>query len=88
MITDFSFSTDETEFIHPDKATDDVDSIAPFFNDLRDNPTTLSEVRETVGEVAEVIKADAQNRIKHQAVLDEIKLAFIKLNKRLDQAGI
>lgn len=88
LITDLSFSTDELEFIHPAKATDDVDAIAPFLNDLRKNPTTLTEVREHVKELQAVINSDLQNRVKHQAVLDEILLAFNKINARLDKAGI
>jgi predicted transcriptional regulator len=88
MITDFSFSTDETEFIHPNKATDDVDAIAPFLNDLRRNPTTLSDVRTHIGEIQSVLNSDMQNRVKHQKVLDEILLTFRKINKRLDKAGL
>lgn len=76
MITDFSFSTDELEFIHTTKATDDIDAIAPFFNDLRENPTTLSNIREETNKVLEVAKAHAINLIKHQKVLDEIIREF------------
>ena len=88
LITDFSFSTDETEFIHTTKATDDVDAIAPFLNDLRRNPTTLTDVREHVGELQGVVTGWAQNQVKHQGVLDEILLTFRKINKRLDKAGL
>jgi DNA-binding PadR family transcriptional regulator len=88
LITDLSFSTDELEFIHPEKATDDVDSIAPFLNDLRKNPTTLSNIREETMEVLEVAKAHAININKHEKVLDEILISFKKLNERLDKAGL
>lgn len=88
LITDFSFSTDETEFIHPEKATDDVDAIAPFLNDLRKNPTTLTDIRGHVGELQGVVNSFARNQVKHQAVLDEINLTFRKLNERLDKAGL
>lgn len=100
MITDFSFSNDETEFIHTEKATDDVDAIAPFLNDLRKNPTTMSEIKGVIGEIAAVQKSEANNIIKHQKVLDSILLksknidlipklfeGIHKLNKRLDEAG-
>lgn len=76
MITDFSFSTDETEFIHPEKATDDVDAIAPMLNDLRKNPTTFSEVRNHVKELQGVLQGVLQNEVKHQKVLDEILTEF------------
>jgi len=88
LITDLSFSTDETEFIHPNNATDDLDAIAPFMNDLRKNPTTLSNIREETMQVLEVAKASMQNEIKHQKVLDEILIAFKKINERLDKAGL
>lgn len=88
LITDFSFSVDELEVIHPERATDDIDAIAPFMNDLRDNPTTLTEVREEAREVLHVAKAHSQNVVKHQRVLDEILIAFNKINTRLDKAGL
>ena len=88
LITDFSFSNDETEFIHPDKATDDVDAIAPFLNDLRRNPTTLTDARQHVGELQGVVNSWAVNQVKHQKVLDEILITFKKLNDRLDKAGL
>ncbi len=88
LITDFSFSTDETEFIHPNRATDDVDAIAPFLNDLRKNPTTLTDIRTHVGELQGVVHSFARNEVKHQKVLDEILLTFRKVNDRLDKAGL
>jgi len=88
LITDFSFSEDELEVIHPDRAADDLDAIAPFMNDLRKNPTTLSNMREETREVLEVAKAHAVNINKHQKVLDQILDAFTKLNNRLDKAGL
>lgn len=88
LITDFSFSTDELEVIHPDRATDDLDAIAPFMNDLRKNPTTLSNIREDVKVAQDVVVGHSQNIVKHQKVLDKILLTFDKLNKRLDEAGL
>lgn len=88
MITDFSFSNDETEFIHTEKATDDVDAIAPFLNDLRKNPTTLTDVREHIGEIQGALNSWAVNEVKHQKVLDEILTTFHKINERLDKAGL
>ncbi len=88
LISDFSFSEDELELIHPNRATDDLDAIAPFMNDLRANPTTLSNIRQETKEVLQVAKASMQNEVKHQKVLDEILLAFKKINKRLDLAGL
>jgi len=88
LITDLSFSTDELEVIHPNRATADLDAIAPFLNDLRKNPTTLSNVREEAKEVLLVAKASMQNVVKHQAVLDEILISFRKLNERLNKAGL
>lgn len=101
LITDFSFSEDETELIHPDKAADDLDAIAPFMNDLRKNPTTLSEMRQDNKNVREIVAGHAQNIIKHQRVLDnilsrsknidmipDVLIVLNKLNSRLDKAGL
>lgn len=88
MITDFSFSVDETEFIHPEKATDDLDAVAPFFNDLRKNPSTLSEIRQDFNQAVSIVQGHSHNIVKHQKVMDEILLAFRKINDRLDKAGL
>jgi len=88
LITDLSFSTDELEYIHPNNATDDNDAIAPMLNDLRKNPTTFTEVRQEMQQAQNLILGHAQNINKHEKVLDEILLAFRKLNDRLDKAGL
>lgn len=85
LITDFSFSADELEYIHPNKATDDIDAIAPMLNDLRRNPTTFSEIREVVKELASVQVANAQNITKHQKVLDEMLITLKKIQESLDK---
>lgn len=83
MITDFSFSVDETEFIHSDNATDDIDAIAPMLNDLRKNPTTFSEVREVIKGLVDVQVQNAQNINKHQKVMDEMLLTLKLIQKGL-----
>jgi len=85
LITDFSFSTDETEFIHPDKATDDVEAIAPMLNDLRKNPTTFSEIRETIKDMVGVQVLNAQNINKHQRVLDEMLITLKAIQESLSK---
>ncbi len=88
LITDFSFSTDELEFIHPEKATDDVDSIAPALNFLRRNPNALPDMVESIKGMISVQNMEASNILKHQSVLDEILITFRKINERLDKAGL
>jgi DNA-binding Lrp family transcriptional regulator len=88
LITDFSFATNETEFIHTDRATDDVDAIAPFLNDLRANPITFSEVTNHLAETQGIVNSWARNQVKHQGVLDDILIAFRKINERLDKAEV
>lgn len=101
LITDFSFSVDELEVIHPEKATDDLDAIAPMLNDLRKHPTTFSEVREDMKAAQDVVIGHAQNINKHQKTLDKLMRrtdnldmipnllsAMNKLNTRFDRAGI
>lgn len=87
LITDFSFSTDETEFIHPEKATDDLDAIAPMLNDLRKNPTTFTNVREEIGKVQDVLTGVIHNEVKHQKVLDDILIEFRNFKKWRQENG-
>lgn len=81
LITDLSFSTDELEFIHTEKATDDIDAIAPMLNDLRKNPTTFTEVKTEMGEMKDVLQGIIHNEVKHQKVLDDIRSELKELRK-------
>lgn len=65
MITDFSFSNDETEFIDSNKAIDDTDAVLPMLNDLRKNPTTFSEVRENLNIISNQILQVTNNQLVH-----------------------
>ena len=85
LITDLSFSVDEIELIHPNKATSDVDAIAPFLNDLRENPTTISKVRDEMKEAQEIVIGHSKNINKHQMVLDKIYEQMLRLEKRLNE---
>jgi len=85
LITDLSFSVDELELIHPNKATSDVDAIAPFLNDLRENPTTISKVRDEMKEAQEIVIGHSKNINKHQMVLDKIYEQMLRLEKRLNE---
>jgi DNA-binding PadR family transcriptional regulator len=88
MITDFSFSNDETEFIHPNKATDDLDAISPMLNDLRKNPTTFSEVRESISGLLLIQQSNSNNIIKHQKVLDEMLITLKKIQESLERKDL
>lgn len=88
LITDLSFSTDELEYIHPNRATDDNDAIAPFLNDLRAHPTTMSDMKEHVGKLEGVITGYAQNIVKHQKVLDETLLTLSELKEEVKKLKI
>jgi hypothetical protein len=83
MVTDFSFSNDETEFISPERSIDDTDAIVPMLNDLRKNPTTFSEVRGVVNGILEIQKYQASNIVKHQKVLDEMLITLKKIQEKL-----
>jgi len=85
MITDFSFSNDETEFISSQKAIDDTSAIVPMLNDLRKNPTTFSEVREAITGIVKIQQLDALNILKHQKVLDEMLITMKKIQESLDK---
>lgn len=87
LIADYSLSTDELETIHPTKSDDDMDIVHPFFNDLRENPTTFSEVKDVVTQILQVQVNDRQtmehlsmNLETHFEVLHGIKNAILELN--------
>jgi len=88
LITDLSFSTDELEYIHPNNATDDNDAIAPFLNDLRANPITMSDMKEQVKDLQGIIVSYAQNEVKHQSVLDKIMKNQELLSKTVKELRI
>jgi DNA-binding PadR family transcriptional regulator len=83
MITDFSFSNNETEFIDSNKSIDDTDAVIPMLNDLRNNPTTFSEVRESIKGLLKIQEYQAVNIIKHQKVLDEMLKTLKLIQERL-----
>ena len=76
LITDFSFSVDELEFIHPEKATDDLDAIAPALNFLRKNPNALPDFENSIKGIIGVQNMNASNIVKHQRVMDDILTEF------------
>lgn len=90
MITDFSFSNDETEFIDSTKAIDDTDAVMPMLNDLRKNPTTFSEVREALNYQNNIMNGIQQNQLifdknmkSHLEVLDKIGNAITNLKEEI-----
>jgi len=52
LICDFSFKTEELETIYNKTSKEDMDSVKGFLNDLRNNPTTFSQVLDLVNQVA------------------------------------
>jgi len=71
LIADYSFSTEETETIHPIKSPEDMDTVHKFMNDLRKNPTTFSEVLDSTTELNQVSR---NNTIQIKAILDNQKM--------------
>lgn len=85
LIADYSFNNDELETISPTSADEDMNSVRPFLNDLRKNPTTFSEVREVVNGMLQTQQMNADNIIKHQKVLDEMLKTLKKIQKSLER---
>lgn len=50
--TDNSFNLNELETVHPNLAKEDMEKIKPFFDDLRANPMTLSDLTKATKELA------------------------------------
>jgi len=53
LLIDNSFNLHELETIHPEFSKDDMEKIKPFFDDLRANPVTMSEVMGVLKYVSE-----------------------------------
>lgn len=83
FIADYSFAVNEFEAVHSNKAGDDMSATNPFLLDLAANPTTFSEVRETVTDIMKVQQMQSFNIVKHQKVLDEMLITLKKIQKKL-----
>lgn len=63
MITDFSFSNDETEFISSERSVDDTTAIMPNLNLLRNNPNLLKNHEEKIGTCIDMITQVTENQL-------------------------
>lgn len=75
---DNSFNFHEAETKHPQTAERDMaEAIEPFFNDLRDNPVTMSEIKLLLRDQAKLVKEQAYHNKETAAglsiILDERK---------------
>ncbi len=96
LIADYSFNTDETETIDTIRGHEDMEDVmSPFLNDMRKNPTTFKEVRETIVEQGKVMEGIQGNQLifdknmkSHLKVLKEIGGAVRQLTKAVQRKNI
>ncbi len=82
LIADYSFKTDELEFIHTEKAYDDVNTIVPFLNDVRKHPEIkVSELKEMIFGVTKNQIMFAENMKSHVKAIQELGAGVKALTK-------
>jgi biotin operon repressor/transposase len=77
--TDNSFNMNELETVHPELSKEDMEKIKPFFNDLRKNPMTLSQISNILKNMAE------QNLETARGLGAVVNLLGINLKKEQEQ---
>lgn len=87
LISDFSFSTDELETVHPKSAGEDMTTVHKFMNDLRKNPATISELGGMIQNVTANQMVFDHNMKSHLEVLNKLGNAVEKLTKKIDELG-
>lgn len=90
LIADYSFSVSELETISPNRADEDMTIVHAFFNDLRKNPATFSEVREAISGQLVLVNGIQQNQLifdrnmaSHLEVLQLIREAITELKNEV-----
>lgn len=90
LIIDDSFNLEELENVHSLTALDDNMIVQDFFNDLKKDPSTLSDLKSLIGKVAQETLKNAQNQEvynknieKHLKVLDEMSNTLKEIQKSL-----
>lgn len=74
LLVDNSFNLHELELVSPEKATKDTDDvIKPFFNGLREMPTTPQDIWKAIGSVTENQVMFAKNIEEHMNVLKDMR---------------
>ena len=86
LLVDDSFDLDELECVHGVSASGDMDNaVKPFFNDLKKNPVTLSEVVGAIGRLAEYNEFHAKNIESHIKSIQIIGKGVDKWNSKIDK---
>jgi len=81
LVSDASFRVDETEAIDTIKAKEDMDIVHNFFNDLRKNPATVTEILNLVRENSANNIALSMNFKSHIKAIQELGGGVDKLTK-------
>ena len=81
LIADYSFSVNELETISPDKADEDMNIVHNFFNDLRKNPKTFSEIDNINSLTQKALKETSTN-------LAKLSLQVYEITKILDNRKV
>ena len=80
MITDFSFSQDETEFIHPDQSPDDTQVMSKHLNDIRKyDPPTNSQLATHIMNLTQGFQNYGDHIVSHTKAIQTLSKAIPQL---------
>ena len=83
LIIDNSYNLHETETVHPATAELDNLKVQNFFNSLKRDPITSTEIKENFKEVKEILTQTSKDQVATAQVLDQLNKNVIKITKDL-----
>lgn len=72
FIIDNSFNLHEAEAIHPKTALEDIEKVQDFFNELKINPMTTTEIKQNFTEINELLKQSSRSQVDTAMVLQQL----------------
>ena len=81
LIIDNSFQLDELETVHPKTSMEDNPIIRTFFNDLKQNPATISQINNALMKSIQMQDVYNKNIAKHLKVLDSMDKTLKAIRK-------
>jgi len=81
FIIDNSFNLNEAETVHPKTAVEDNEKVQNFFNSLKQDPLTTTEIKKNFQEIQLMIRETSEKQIGLAQVMEQIGKNVIHLTK-------
>lgn len=81
FLIDNSFNLNEAETVHPRTGVKDNEKVQNFFNSLKKDPLTTTEIKSNFNEVKEMIKESSENQIQLSQLLKQMQGNLIQITK-------